>query len=294
MNDSDWFLLGAPWDSSGRSRGEEQAPDALRAAGLRDLINVDCGDAATHIGSNHRDDITQVRALPDTVTAAHTLAATLRNSMRDHPQRRPLVVGGDCSLLLGVFAQLSPALNNVGLWLVDGHPDYLAAADSETGETADLELAVLTGDGPAELIGLAGTVPMMNARHAALIGHRTVDLDPDSAAELARLPSGLFTIDAPQVLRDPAGAGGRAADWASRLGLPMWLHLDVDVLDPSVMPAVTYPQDGGLDFDQLAAVLAPLAASPNLAGVSVADFRPDLDPDGRHADDLVRLLDSTL
>jgi arginase len=74
----------------------------------------------------------------------------------------------------------------------------------------------------------------------------------------------------------------------------MWLHFDVDVLDPSVMPAVTYPQDGGPDFDQLAAVLAPLAASPNLVGVSIADLRPDLDDDGLNATRLVALLDRTL
>ena len=135
---------------------------------------------------------------------------------------------------------------------------------------------------------------MVAARHVALIGHRTADLDPASAAELARLPADLFTIDATAVLRDPHGAGRRAAAWADRLDVPMWLHLDVDVLDPSVMPAVTYPQDGGPDLDQLAAVLTPLAASPHLLGVSVADFRPDLDPDGSHAARLVALLDRTL
>lgn len=74
----------------------------------------------------------------------------------------------------------------------------------------------------------------------------------------------------------------------------MWLHIDVDVLDPAVMPAVTYPQDGGPDLDQLAAVLAPLAASPNLVGVSIADLRPDLDHNGGHAARLVALLDRTL
>jgi arginase len=68
----------------------------------------------------------------------------------------------------------------------------------------------------------------------------------------------------------------------------------VDVLDSSAMPAVTYPQPGGPDLDQLAAVLPPLAASPRLIGVSVADFRPDLDPDGRHAAQLVALLNRIL
>ena len=97
-----------------------------------------------------------------------------------------------------------------------------------------------------------------------------------------------------EVARDPHGAGSRAAAWAGRLRIPMWLHLDVDVLDPSAMPAVTYPQPGGPDLDQLAAVLTPLAASPGLVGVSVADFRPDLDPTGALAIRIVDLLDRVL
>ena len=291
---SDWFLLGAPWDCSGTGRGEARAPGALREAGLTDRVDVDLGDAATVIASSHRDETTGVRALSDTVAAAHALATTLCTGMRRHPGRRPLVIGGDCSLLLGIFAGLRPTLGDVGLWMVDGHPDYLDAPASDTGETADLELAVLTGDGPPGLVGLAKAVPMVAARYVALIGHRTTDLDPASAGELARVPADLFTLDSPAVLRDPHGAGRRAAAWADRLDVPMWLHLDVDVLDPSIMPAVTYPLDGGPDLDQLTAVLTPLGASPDLLGVSIADFRPDLDPDGEHAARLVALLDRTL
>jgi arginase len=291
---SDWFLLGAPWDCSGSRRGEERAPGALREAGLARLVDVDLGDAATCIGDSHRDEATGVRALPDTIAAARELAAALRTGIRDHPGRRPLILGGDCSLLLGVFDPVRARWGDAGLWMLDGHPDYLDPAGSDTGETADLELAVLTGDGPPALVDLGGPAPTVAARHVALIGHRTAGLDAASAAELARLPAGLVTIDAGAVLGDPAGAGRRAAAWAARLGLPMWLHLDVDVLDPSVLPAVTYPQPGGPDLDQLAAVLTPLAAAPGLVGISVADFRPDLDPDGTQATRLVALLDGIL
>ncbi|MFI5896190.1 arginase family protein [Actinoplanes sp. NPDC051513] len=291
MIGSDWFLLGAPWDCSGTGRGEAEAPEALRAAGLNGHVDVDLGDAATIISTHHRDEKTAVRALPDTIAAAHALATSLATGMREHPERRPLVLGGDCSLLLGVFAHLRPAVGSVGLWLVDGHPDYLDARASDTGETADLELAVLTGAGPPSLTGLGQAVPMVEARHVALLGHRTDGLDPASAAEVARVPAEMLTIGSPAVIADPHGAGRRAAAWAERLQVPMWLHLDVDVLDPSSMPAVTYPQAGGPDTDQLAALLAPLAGAPNLLGVSVADFRPDLDIDGRYATSLVTLLD---
>ena len=294
MRGSDWFLLGAPWDCSGSERGEALAPDALRGAGLADLVDVDLGDAATVITSSRRDGSTGVLAVPETIAAVRALAHALEAGRAAHPGRRPLVVGGDCSLLLGVFAYLRPALGEVGLWSLDGHPDFLDPPSSETGETADLELAILTGDGPPDLVVLGGTVPMVEARHVALIGHRTTGLDADSAAEVARLPAEMLTIDARQVLDDPHEAGSLAATWADRLHLPMWLHVDVDVLDPSAMPAVTYPQAGGPDLEQLAAVVAPLAASPRLVGVSIADLRPDLDATGAHAGALVALLEQTL
>jgi Arginase/agmatinase/formimionoglutamate hydrolase, arginase family len=286
-------MLGVPWDSSGSGRGETQAPAALRSAGLAERVDVDLGDAATVIADTRRDPESGVRALADTVAAAGAVARALGQG-RANPDRRALVIGGDCSLLLGVFAHLRPALGDVGLWFVDGHPDYADATASETGETADLELAALTGAGPPALVGLGGVVPMVHARHVALIGHRTTDLEPAAAAELARVPADVTTIDAASVICDPRAAADRAVAWAGRLRLPMWLHVDVDVLDPADMPAVTYPQNGGLNLDQLAVLLAPLTASTNLVGVSVADLRPDLDPDGHHAARLVHLLDRVL
>jgi arginase len=67
-----------------------------------------------------------------------------------------------------------------------------------------------------------------------------------------------------------------------------WVHLDVDVLDPTVMPAVDSPDPGGLDVDQLVALLRPLTGS--MVGLQVCVFDPDLDPEGS----LARLLASAL
>ncbi len=72
------------------------------------------------------------------------------------------------------------------------------------------------------------------------------------------------------------------------------MHFDVDVFDEEEMPAVTYPQPNGLDWDQLGALLRPLASSPALVGLSVADFVPDKDSDGHHARRLVDLVGGLL
>jgi arginase len=288
---ADWVLLGAPWDCSGAGRGEQDAPRALRAAGLSTLVSTDLGDADTRLDSTTRDERTGVIDLPGTVRAARALADATLAALRDAHGRRPLVIGGDCSVLLGIAPALRRHVGRFGLWFVDGHPDYLDGATSDTGETADMDLAVLTGVGAEPLTTLAGAVPMVEVADAVLLGHRTHQLDPGSAAELARLPAGLRRIDAAGLVRDPAGAGQRAHRW---LAPDSWLHVDLDVLDPRSLPAVTYPQPDGVDWDQLAAALDPLARSPRLLGVSVADFRPDLDPTGGYASRVVDLLRRTL
>lgn len=294
MNAADWFLLGAPWDCSGTGRGEQAAPDAFRTAGLAGLVGRDLGDADTTIDNARRDKATGVLALQETVRAAHTLADALSSGLRDLPGRRPLVVGGDCSLLLGIFPALRRHVGSAGLWFLDGHPDYFDGLTSDTGETADMDLAVLTGVGAAPLVTLSGAPPMVPVSDVVLIGHRTEDLDEAAAAELAQLPAELRRIDAATVRQDPAVAGDRAVRWLAGAGQSVWLHVDLDVLDPGSLPAVTYPQPGGLDWDHLAALIAPLARSSGLLGVSVADFRPDLDSTGELAKRIVTLLDGSL
>lgn len=294
MIPSAWVLLGAPWDCSGQRRGEQAAPAALRRAGLAALVGRDLGDAATVIDSVRRDDRTRVLALPETVRAARVLADSMAEALGDLPGQRPVVVGGDCSILLGIVPALRRHVGSVGLWFVDGHPDYQDGHGSDTGETADMDLAILTGDGAAPLVTLAGQPPMVAVDDAVLLGHRARDLDEAAAAELARVPGGLRRIDAESVRRDPTAAGERAAAWLSGTGAGVWLHVDLDVLDPASLPAVSYPQPGGIDWAQLAELLAPLARSPRLLGMSLADFRPDLDPTGQSAARIVDLIERTL
>ncbi|MFE9957586.1 arginase family protein [Micromonospora sp. NPDC005299] len=286
-----WYLLGAPWDCSGLSRGEQLAPAALRAAGLSDLVPDDAGDAPIVIDDDRRDEATGVRALAQTGRAARVLADWLDDAAGRRPGRRPLVLGGDCSLLLGVLPWLRRDRGRVGLWFVDGHPDFLDGHSSPTGETADMDLALLTGSGPERLTAPAGvTAPLVAPADVVLVGHRTCDLDPEAAAEVARLPDSIRRLDARTVVDAPRRCGERVAALLADVDGGVWLHVDCDVLDPAVMPAVSYPEPGGPTPGQLADLLEPLFASPLLLGVSIADFRPDLDADGTHAATLVALL----
>ena len=73
-----------------------------------------------------------------------------------------------------------------------------------------------------------------------------------------------------------------------------WVHLDVDILDAEVMPAVDSPAPEGLLVDELVEIVSALIAHPSAVGMDVTIFDPDLDPDGEYAEVLVGLLRAVL
>lgn len=280
-------VLDAPLDCSGTGRGEERAPAALRRAGLLERLGAsDAGEAGARVRDDRRDPPTGVIAWPAVRRAATAIASRVREVL--DAGERPLVLGGDCTLLLGVFQALP---SSSGLWFVDGHADFLDPASSSTGEAADMDLAILTGHGPPGLLERDG--PLVDPAAVVLLGHRPPDLHPGVGRESARLDPAIYALTAPQVRE--MGVGRVGADAAARLAeRPAWLHLDLDVLDQSVLPAVTYPQPLGLDWDELVELAEPLVAAPKLLGLSVADFNPDRDVDGLYASRVVDALASLL
>jgi arginase len=278
-------ILDAPIDCSGRGRGEEHAPAALRAAGLVERLRArDAGEADARIRDTRRDPDTGVIGAGEVRQASTAIASRVRALLE--ARERPLVLGGDCTLLLGVFQALP---RGSGLWFVDGHADFFDGESSPTGEAADMELAILTGHGPPGLLEQDG--PLLEPAAVVLLGHRPAGLHADVARENARLDPAIYALTAPEVRK--RGARRVGSDAAARLaGRPAWLHLDLDVLDEAVLPAVSYPQPLGLDWDELVALARPLVSAPNHLGVSVADFNPDRDADGRHAARTVAALES--
>lgn len=268
-------------------RGEEFAPAALRAAGVVERLGArDAGEADARIRDSRRDPATGVIGAADVRRAAASIADGVRGVIGAGD--RPLVLGGDCTLLLGVFQTLP---SGCGLWFVDGHADFFDGESSPTGEAADMDLAILTGHGPPGLLEADG--PLLDPAAVVLLGHRPSHLDADVARENARLDPAIQALTAPE-LRE-RGAGQVGIEAAMRLGgRPAWLHLDLDVLDEAALPAVSYPQPLGLDWDELAALSRPLVAAAGLIGVSVADFNPERDPEGAHAARVVELLAALL
>ena len=197
-----WAIVDAPIDCSGAGRGEEHAPAALRAAGLAERVGArDAGEADARIRDRRRDPDTGVIAAVEVRRASMAVASRVSEILR--ARECPLVLGGDCTLLLGVFQALP---RGSGLWFVDGHADFYDGESSPTGEAADMDLAILTGHGPPGLLGR--DEPLLDPAAVVLLGHRPAELHPEVARENARLDPAIHALTAPELRERGAARGG--------------------------------------------------------------------------------------
>ena len=99
----------------------------------------------------------------------------------------------------------------------------------------------------------------------------------------------IFVLDYAEVRKlGIVNATSKALDKLSHEGLEgFWIHLDVDVLDDELMPAVDYRMRGGLTFLELGDVLKILLNSGQAVGMDITIFNPNLDKDGSIARKLV-------
>ncbi|WP_319463535.1 arginase family protein [Micromonospora sp. RTP1Z1] len=206
----------------------------------------------------------------------------------------PLVVGGDCSVLLGsalAMHRLGEAVGGrIGLVFVDGHSDFRHPGNaSYVGAAAGEDLALVTGRGQADLAAIEGRRPYFRDIDVVVLGIRAQDeyrLDLQAA--------GITTRPVPALRAEGAA---RTAQWAhDQLAdcAGYWVHIDVDVLDPAVMPAVDAPDPGGIAFAELEILLAGLVDTPHCLGVELTVFDPDYDPDGSYAAEIVNTVVSGL
>ena len=110
------------------------------------------------------------------------------------------------------------------------------------------------------------------------------------AFERERVPAAVKQLDAPRIREIGPGPAAREGLDHLRGAESLWVHLDLDALDESELPAVSYPQPQGLSWSELEELLAILSQRAGRSEISVADFNPDLDRDGAYASRIVELL----
>src|SRR3989338_576130 len=200
----------------------------------------------------------------------------------------PLVVGGDCTILIGSLLALKRK-QKAGLFFIDGHADFYQPGVSPSGETADMELGFVTGRGPDILTNLEGHKPLVEESNTVLFGFRDEELIKQTGGQDVR-KTGIHCVS----LDDTRYYGFNNAVEGGIQKLTgvdtFWIHLDLDVLSDEVMPAVDYRMGAGLSAGELVNVLRRLMNTGKAVGMSTAIFNPTLDWDGTIAKNVVKLL----
>lgn len=278
-------VIGVPTNSAGIAGGEALGPDALRAAGLIEALAV--GNDVVDYGnvsfapepSDRRDPESGIISPESMVSMIAATRLAVRRAYEDH--RMPLVIGGDCPLLLGcLLAARDQIGRGPGLLFVDGHEDAYPPKGSLTGESADMELGLAVGFTKVEgLDALAAELPIVDPHDVVLLGPRDrAEVERDGVESVANR---VIVLDDAQLRA--AGIEMTVKRWLDQFQHRpgrFWFHLDWDVLSSDEMSAVSYPQPGGLAWDELAVIAEAACAAEHLIGIDATIYNPELDSDG--------------
>jgi arginase len=261
--------------------GVERAPGVLLGAGLADGLAARRAGRVEAAGySAGRDSETQIMN-PQAIRDYSTLLADAVTAVLGEGEF-PVVLGGDCSILLGTMLALRRR-GRYGLLHIDGDADYYQPeVNPLNGAASASDLAFATGRGPDVVTDIEGLRPLVRAEDVVVFASR--DAADRERRGCQPLPAGMLVVDRDQVRRLGADAAAReAVGYLTRDEGPedgFWIHLDADVLDQTIMQAVDDPRPDGLAWDELVTVLSIAVRSGRAVGLQVAIYNPDIDAGG--------------
>jgi arginase len=283
-----YAVIEAPSTLGLASDGVERLPDRLLELGLADRISARrAGRLAVPAKDPTPDPGTQTLNAQAIAAWSPKLADAVDAVLNG--DEFPLVLGGDCTIVLGSMLALRRR-GRYGLLFIDGNADFFQPEAEPNGEGASMDLAFVTGHGPALLTDLEGRHPIVRAEDVVAFGFR----DHEDQAEYGSqpLPAELKALDLPAVRALGIEAAARAAvDHVTRQELDgFFIHVDADCLDDAIMPAVDFRVLGGLSWDELAKTLSIALSSEKAVGLEVAIYNPDLDTHGSAGRGLTHVL----
>jgi arginase len=281
-------LLGAPTSAAAISLGHEGAPAALRAAGLIDRL-TSIGYSITDLGDDPQqlfqpdEETPRARNIPRVIASLEALKPRVEQAVKSGAL--PLILSGDCSVVLATIAGVRRYFRNVGLVYMDRDADLHTPATTSSGSVDGMVISHVVGRGAAELVRFWSEPPLVREPDVALFGVARLDPAEEQVLNVAPLRSYL----AADVQRKGAAASAQAAiDRIHAGGHDFVLHFDVDVI--ADFQATNYSGSGGLGLDEVREALETFAEQKHLAAVDVSAYNPAKDPDGSGAKMLVDLL----
>jgi arginase len=287
-------VVGVPTSAGSHNAGQEHAPRAWREAGLLDALGAagvpveDRGDldATPHRPSPRVEGVRDAERVRGVCLAVAERVAEVAAA-----GRVPLVLGGDCTITLGVVAGLRRS-GRVGLFYLDGDVDLNLPETSGSGVLDTMGTTHLLGGGSPALSDLGQEGSLLAPEEIELFGFDPAELDEQQWTTLTARR--LSATPASAVRVDPSGAAAAAWRRLTTAAGRVVLHVDVDVLDTGPFPLANFPHFNGLALDELAACLRGVARQPELAAVVVTEVNPTHDPDGALLRRLVEVLVAAL
>lgn len=282
--------LGLKEPSPGKEPGVRKLPTWLERWGLHDLFMSKrvsrlepprySMDLDKESGVRNADNIVRYA-----ITQKHFFEEEITGSVF------PLVLGGDCSILLGPLLALAEQ-GQYALFYLDGHTDFMWPSLSQTGGAGGMAAAFAAGRGPEKLTNILNLKPYIREQHIWCVGNREyIDW-----YEQAIIKSQARYIPLHQ-LRSMGIKNCVHAflDHVNKERLTgFWIHFDVDVLNDDLMPAVDSRSPDGIFYQELTDLLVPLLCNPKVAGMTLTILDPDLDPSGLYTNKFVESVGSIL
>ena len=293
----EFVVLGVASSAGTHHAGLDRAPAALREAGLVDRLRSagvqvhDLGDVVIEVFAVDHERPT-ARNLPAVVRVVRAVA-----DLVDEVATRgavPLVLGGDCTITLGVVAGLQRRRPNLGVFYFDGDADLATPATTTSGVLDAMGIAHLLGLADTELSRVGDRFPMLTEQRLVLFGYDGSDPETFHPEVLAAHP-GLQHVSDRLVRADPAGQAADALGGLLRACDGVVVHFDVDAVDSGDLPLANFPHYGtGVTLAQAGQALRVAAAADGLAGVVLTEVNPAHDPDGRQMERYVAMVAAAL
>ena len=288
-------LIGAPTDIGAGTRGAAMGPEALRVAGLQATLEgrgLQVKDDGNLSGPPNpwQAPVQGYRHLAEVTAWNRSVHEAVFSALSEGDL--PLLLGGDHCLAIGSISAVARRCRQTGqalrvLWL-DAHADFNTNSLTPTGNTHGMPVAVLCGHGPAELTGIGGVVPAIQASAVRQIGIRSVD---EGEKHFIR-QSGLEVFD----MRYIDEQGMRPTMEAALAGVDAQTHLhvsfDVDFLDAMIAPGVGTAVKGGPTYREAQLCMEMIADTGRLASLDVMELNPALDVRNGTAEVVLELIES--
>lgn len=279
QNKVEFTIIDAPSVLGVGATGVEFLPDAFRQANFGEKLNADYFGLVEPPPFNSQPDAeTKLPGTRELIEYSPRLADAVAQVVGTG--RFPVVLGGDCSIIIGTTFALRRA-GRYGLFYVDGHADFYTPEANDIGLASDMDLAIVSGRGPEVLTDIENLRPLVRDADIVAFGFRDEE-EQKKYGDLDIFATEINSFSLATIRRLGVEPAARAAlEKLPRNEVDgFWIHFDADVLADEIMPAVDFRLPGGLDWNEATRLLQILMASGQAVGISVGIFNPRLDPDG--------------